>query len=137
MKGLVNAHVNHVAISVSDGEEAVNFYQLFGFKEIRRFSIPKMSAEVIMMDCSGVQLEIFEFKSSKPLPDYRRKIVDDLNVIGTKHFAMSVSDLDSARQALLDAGIDQELNIIMGGGGKRYFFVSDPDGMLVEVIEAG
>lgn len=133
----VSFRFHHVAISVSDRERSVAFYALLGFNELRRFSIPNMGAEVVMMECGLAELEIFEFQSHKPFPEYRRNIVDDLTVLGTKHFAMSVSDLDAARQQLLGAGLGQELKIIMGGGGKRYFFISDPDGLLIEVIEAG
>jgi glyoxylase I family protein len=61
----------------------------------------------------------------------------DVHVIGTKHFALGVNDIEEAKEFVLKNKIANNIEIKNGKLGKPYFFIKDPDGMLVEIIENG
>lgn len=58
---------------------------------------------------------------------------------GYGHLAVSVDDLDAERARMDAAGIDAEpiKELRNGAFTARYFFVTDPDGYAIEVIERG
>lgn len=45
-----------------------------------------------MLQLGNIYIEIFHFDEVTPLPDYRKEVMSDLHVEGTKHFAFGVKD---------------------------------------------
>jgi len=126
----------HVAISVSDLDKSIKFYEdMFDLKCKKRFRIPSLNAEACFLNRENFTLELFEFPNAEPLPDYRKTLVSDLRTIGVKHFALKVNDIEATFMALKEKEIELATQITLGGSGLRYFFVKDPDGILIEVIE--
>ncbi|MCB0880625.1 MAG: VOC family protein [Thermoleophilia bacterium] len=58
---------------------------------------------------------------------------------GYGHLAVSVDDLDAEHARLSDAGLDPKPVKDMRNGDftARYFFVTDPDGYAIEVLQRG
>lgn len=129
--------VNHVAISVTNREESIEFYQKFGFKEFKSWKAEDESIFIDMLKLNDTVLEIFCYKNNTQLPETAKSTATDLPVIGTKHFALGVEDIERAKQFVIENKICKDVNIKVGRLGKPYFFISDPDDILVEIIENG
>ena len=71
-----------------------------------------------------------------PLPEHCEDNSKDLNGWGTKHFGLCVKDISKAATKIVELGILESLPEIKTGRlGRDYFFVKDPDGINVEIIE--
>jgi glyoxylase I family protein len=128
----------HVAMSVSDLDRSVKFYSdFFDLKCQKRFRIPALNAEACFLKGGNMTLEVFTFPNAEPLPSYRKTLISDLRTIGVKHFALNVDDIEATFKALKDKRVEIATQVTLGGSGLRYFFIKDPDGILVEVIENG
>jgi len=127
---------HHVALSVGDVERSTDFYKLFGFEERASWTSDDGSLTVthLVLDDRAV-LELFCYRESRPLPKVHGDNATDLPIIGTKHFALHASDLEQAQAELAQAGVRIASDIVAGRTGVRYFFVKDPDGILVEVVD--
>lgn len=113
--------VHHIAIIVSD-EKSVMFYQKLGFREYRR--IIRESDIIVLMKGNGIELEVFV----DPRHPQRSTVQEPL---GLRHFALQVDSIENALEDLsMEAGsIERDWN------GIRYCYVSDPDGLLIELHE--
>jgi glyoxylase I family protein len=81
-------------------------------------------------------LELFCYADYQPAPDTIHSTKTDLPIIGTKHFGLKVDSIEAAREDLAAKGIvDKDIAITQGRTGPRYFFIEDPDGILVEIAE--
>ena len=127
--------VVHVAISVSDIKKSVEFYKKFGFVEFKSWDAVDESIKIRMLKLNEIILEIFCYKNYIELPKTATSTATDLPVLGTKHFALGVTNIEKAKKWVLENKIAEEININIGRLGKPYFFIKDPDGILVEIIE--
>ena len=128
-------NINHVAISVTNIEKSKAFYKKFGFKEFKQWRADDENIKINMLKLGNTILEIFCYKEYKELPESAKMVATDLPVLGTKHFALGVDDIDKAKEFVIKNEICKEVDIRKGRLGKRYFFIQDPDGILVEIIE--
>ena len=128
-------NVVHVAISVSNIEKSIDFYKRFGFKEFKSWDAEDESIKIRMLKLNDFILEIFCYKNYIELPETANSTATDLPVLGTKHFALGVSNIEKAKRWVLENKIADEVTINVGRLGKPYFFIKDPDGILVEIIE--
>lgn len=81
-------------------------------------------------------LELFCYKEYKPAPEATHATATDLPIIGTKHFGLQVDSINRAKEELIKKGLaDTDTVITTGRTGPLYFFIKDPDGILVEIIE--
>lgn len=128
--------ISHVALSVSNLDNSVEFYKKFGFKISREWSAADDSLRIVHLLLNGLLLELFCYKNFNKSPEYIKNLSTDLPVVGTKHFALGVKSIDEAYSDLLDKCIiTSDKKITLGRLGKKYFFIADPDGILVEIIE--
>lgn len=125
----------HVAISVTDIEKSIEFYKMFGFKEFKSWNAEDDSIKIATLKLNNTVLEMFCYKEYTELPEIQKDIATDLPIIGTKHFALGVENIDEAKEFVIYNNICKSVNIKKGRLGKKYFFISDPDGILVEIIE--
>lgn len=128
-------NVNHVAISVTNSERTIEFYKRFGFKEFKEWKAEDESIKINMLKLNNTVLEIFCYKEYRELPETANTTATDLPVLGTKHFALGVEDIEKAKEFVIKNNICQDVDIKRGRLGKEYFFIKDPDGILVEIIE--
>lgn len=130
-------NINHVAISVTNKEASVEFYKKFGFKEFKSWEAEDESIKIEMLKLENMVLEIFCYQENTPLPETAKRIATDLPVIGTKHFALGVENIEEAKKFVIENNICKDVEIKVGRLGKPYFFIANPDGILVEIIENG
>ena len=121
----------HSMIRVLDEARSVDFYRrALGLDIADRFDFPSFTL-VYMRDAgSSFELELTVNKD--------RTAPYDLGD-GYGHLAVAVEDLQAARQTMLDAGASPgEIKELKSDAlTARFFFVKDPDGYSIEVLQRG
>lgn len=125
----------HVALSVTNIEKSVEFYKKFGFTEFKSYKSEDESIKITTLKLNNIVLEMFCYKEYSELPNTAKTVATDLQVIGTKHFALGVDNIEEAKKFVIKNDICKNVDIKTGRLGKQYFFISDPDEILVEIIE--
>lgn len=127
----------HTAISVKNLARSVAFYgKFFGLKCSEKYTHKKIGLTIAVLRKENVALEFFEFKKCIALPGYRKTLDSDLKTIGVKHFSFGVVDIKGVFKRFKKARVKFETDLSVFDNGKHYFFIKDPDGILVEIMEA-
>jgi catechol 2,3-dioxygenase-like lactoylglutathione lyase family enzyme len=128
--------LSHIALSVSDLARSKEFYLIhFGFECLDEFSLQQDGLTIALLKKDSIILELFAFTQSHPLPEYRQSLGSDLSTIGMKHIAFECKGIDTVFRQFQSAGIVMETPIKAFADGRKYFFIKDPDGILIEFIE--
>jgi len=143
MSGLAFRDFSHITVRVSDMERALAFYRDgLGLREIFdvRLAGPGLEAVTGAKGASGrmvglvvpgqgkvcIELLAFDHPKSERAPQGR--------TTGYSNISLSVSDLDAAYAACLARGL-APLQKPVDVGGVKMFFLADPDGTPIELIE--
>jgi glyoxylase I family protein len=130
-------HLGHVAISVSNINRSISFYRKhFGLKLYRKYVFPDKRLTMALLKKGNITLELFEFKKRKPLPQYRKTLDNDLHTLGVKHFSLETKNIQIVYNKFKKARVKFETELRVFANGKRYFFIKDPDDVLIEIMEA-
>ncbi len=125
---------NHVTISVDNLENTLNFYKKFGF--ILHKEYHDENVDIVMLKLNNMILEIFHYIENNKLPEHSKNLNKDLKTIGNKHFGLGVKNIEMAKKFIEKNKLnDNEIIINKGRLGKPYFFIKDPNGILMEIIE--
>lgn len=126
---------HHIALSVSDSKVSADFYKKLGFEELSFWPAEDKSLSITHLSLNGLVLELFCYATFKPAPDSIHSTATDLPVIGTKHFGLKTDSIEAARTDLASKEIVAADIEIKQGKWYKYFFVEDPDGILVEITD--
>ncbi|MEX1190185.1 MAG: VOC family protein [Bacteroidia bacterium] len=122
--------IHHIALICSDYQKSKYFYiNILGLtagNEVYRKERQSMKLDLYLNE--QYVLELFTF----PNPPERRSYPE---ACGLRHLAFSVSSLDKVIQNLRKHAIDLPNIRIDEYTGKRFMFISDPDGMPIEFYE--
>ncbi len=136
----------HMGITVENLEESVAFYRdIVGLKELPESSNLDISGEwfdeltenpgaklrVSHLDLAGVQLQLVEYAAAggERLPLKHK-------MIGNPHLCIDMQDIAERHAALVADGRYKVSPIVtIGDTPIRSFYVTDPNGVLVEFIE--
>jgi catechol 2,3-dioxygenase-like lactoylglutathione lyase family enzyme len=131
----VNFRPHHVALTVNNTTESIGWYQSkLGFKVIHKYN--KHGMEITQLKLENVRLELFCYgKDTKPRPNYRKALMDDLHVMGTKHLCIEVDDIDEMIKKLRAKDVEFATKIDTAGFGGRYIFIKDCNGILIEFYQ--
>lgn len=89
-----------------------------------------------MLKLENMILEIFHYNDNYELPEHSKNLAIDLKTVGNKHFGLGVKDIDEAKRFVETNKLnDSKITITNGRLGKPYFFIKDPNGILMEIIE--
>ena len=126
--------LHHIAILCSEREASLRFYETLGFAVYESHVRPERNDEVIFMeqqecvDGPGIVLELF-------ISEKHPQRVSNPEAYGLRHLALRISDAQTVREKLMDAGYAPEPIRTDTFNGKRLFFVKDPDGLPIELHE--
>lgn len=125
---------NHTTISVDDLDKTLNFYEKFGFIIHKEYH--DENVDIVMLKLNNMILEIFHYIENDELPTHSKDLGVDLRTIGNKHFGIGVKNINEAKEFVENNGLSDDKIIINNGRlGKPYFFIKDPNGILMEIIE--
>ena len=131
---------SHVCIGVSDVDRSLDFYKrVFGMDVVFDVELEGASLEEVTGGAGskgrmvgglvgGVMLELLSFG-----PGRRPDRVTDGTPLGYTNISVSVPDLDAAHRQVAELGAEPDP--IVEIAGVRMFFLADPDGTAIEVIE--
>jgi len=124
------AKLIHSMIRVQDLARSLAFYQRgFGLAESHRLEFPSFSLVYLREPVSGFEIELTWNKGQAEPYTHGS---------GYGHMAFAVADLAAQRELLLGlgypAGDIKSLNA--PNGAAKFFFITDPDGYKVEVLES-
>ncbi len=122
----------HSMIRVLDGDRSIQFYRkAFGLKVADRLDFPEFTLVYLSNEESGFEVELTVNKG--------RTEPYDLGD-GYGHLAVSVDDLDAEHKRFEAEGLNPRRLVEFAPAGERiarFFFVADPDGYQIEVLERG
>lgn len=122
----------HSMIRVLDEARSVDFYErAFGLKVADRLDFDSFTLLYLSNDETGFELELTVNKG--------RTEPYDLGD-GYGHLAVSVADLDAEHARLTELGLAPRKLVDFAPGGEviaRFFFIADPDGYQIEVLQRG
>ena len=121
----------HTMLRVTDLERSVEFYtEVLGLREQRRKVLEKADATLVFLVDEQGQHAI-ELTHNHDGRSY--ELGDQFG-----HLAFGVADLESARDSLEGFGLSFDRGPYqVSEGGPRIAFIHDPDGVELELIEAG
>ncbi|MBY0135051.1 VOC family protein [Paracoccus yeei] len=124
------AKMIHSMIRVLDEARSVDFYgQAFGLRVAQRLDFDSFTLVYLSNDETGFELELTINKD--------REAPYDLGD-GYGHLAVSVEDVDAEHARLTALGLAPRKLVDFAPGGEviaRFFFVADPDGYQIEVLQ--
>ncbi|MGQ3215288.1 MAG: VOC family protein [Shinella sp.] len=122
----------HSMIRVLDDARSVEFYnRAFGLKVAQRFDFETFT--LVYMSNGECEFEVELTINKGRTEPYT---LGD----GYGHLAVSVSDLDAEHARMTEAGLNPNKIVEFnrdGGLLARFFFVTDPDGYKIEVLQRG
>jgi len=126
------AKMIHSMIRVLDESRSVDFYnKAFGLEVADRLDFESFTLVYLSNEKTGFELELTINKGrSEP---YDRGD-------GYGHLAVSVEDVDAEHKRLGDLGLSPRKLVDFAPGGEviaRFFFIEDPDGYEIEVLQRG
>ena len=128
--------IHHIAITVKDIKKSISFYEKLGFREVFHWISEDKTLEIVNMKLGDIFLEIFSFSSYKEIPELHRDLWENLKIIGVKHFALKTEKIEKTLEYLKKEGIaDKDTKVNKGRTGILYFFIKDPDGIFVEIVQ--
>lgn len=121
----------HTCYRVLDLEKSLDFYQNgLGFQVAEELDYPDDQFTLVYLELEdgGAQLELtYNYDREEPYEIGN----------GYGHIAISSADLEETRKHLEDKGYGDQCGKTMelSDGAARYFFVTDPDGYKIEIIQ--
>jgi glyoxylase I family protein len=120
---------DHVGIIVSDVDCSKAFYRALGFEPDSEYD--DGTKTLVFLKAPGLRLELFCYRETP-----RVSPVVGERVLGFRHLAFRVDDIDEAVGRLIDAGIlAPETTVREVPGLARLVFVKDPDGIEIEIMQ--
>jgi glyoxylase I family protein len=122
--------IHHIAIICSDFQKSKHFYtQILGLEVLQEVYREKRQSHKLDLALNGYYaVELFSF----PNPPKRTSHPE---AAGLRHLAFEVDDIEKTRRYIISNNIEAEKIRTDEYTGKRFFFISDPDGLPIEFYE--
>ncbi len=123
--------VHHVSLVVNNIDDALRFYSILGFSDKYIYRDADGKVEIHHLKNTNFIIELFKYK----IGSESIGITNNETKIGIEHFSMQVEDIDNAFEELSKQNVNILTPITAGRTGINYFFISDPDGNKIEIVE--
>ena len=124
------AKMIHTMLRVLDLDRSIDFYQkAFNLREKRRHDFEKFSLVYMGNDETDYEIELTLNRGTSEAYSHGN---------GYGHIAVCVDDLDAEHNRIKSLGFEPRDIVAFSPGGDllaRFFFIRDPDGYEIEVIE--
>jgi len=122
----------HTMIRVLDLDRTIAFYrEAFGLEEADRFDFDDFTLVYLSNDEDDFEVELTLNKGQTEPYDLGN---------GYGHLAVSVDDVEAEHQRFQEAGYEPRRLVELEKDGQvlgKFFFVADPDGYQIEVLQRG
>lgn len=118
---------HHVAITCSNYQRSLEFYEKLGFTVLRRAWREAHQDYLTMLRCGEITLELFEDPHAPQQPNSSQ--------LGLRHLAFRVENVEETAAQLNGMGIETEPIREDKINGGRLTFFRDPDGLPLELHE--
>ncbi len=124
--------IHHIAIISSNYEVSKDFYvNKLGFEVLGEVYRAERKSYKLDLALNGhYQIELFSFENPVPRPSRPE-------AAGLRHLAFEVNDVEEVVAILNEKGIETEPIRSDEFTGKKFTFFMDPDGLPLEIYEAG
>lgn len=125
-------NIHHVAVICSNYAVSKHFYtEVLGLTVLAETYREERQSHKLDLALNGLYvIELFSFPNPPPR-------VSQPEACGLRHIAFGVDDVEKMRTHILASHIDAEPIRVDEYTNKRFFFISDPDGLPVEFYESG
>ncbi|MBP5490674.1 MAG: hypothetical protein J6Y10_08770 [Lachnospiraceae bacterium] len=113
-------------------EQSMAFYQRLGFREYYTYSDDNVLIEHLKN--REIILELFCYKTFSQYVYEPSRLSKHSDIIGYEHFSLAVESIREAYDSLQDC-VERGSTITMGRTGIKYFFIVDPNGSRIEIVE--
>lgn len=131
---MLSYNIHHISINVIDIAKSISFYEVLGFKECYRFISDDESVSIIHLESNGFIIELFYYDDTADL-DERKECLFLSKKLGVNHFSFCVRNINDAYSHLFNEGVKILCPITSGRTGISYFFISDPDNNIIEIVQ--
>lgn len=119
----------HTCVRVKDLEQSLDFYKnVLGFEENRRLDYPDYEFTLVYLSLPGSDYEL------ELTYNYDQQEEYDLGN-GYGHIAIGVDDLEQTHQEFKKKSNTVQDIKELSDGAAKFFFIQDPDGYKIEVIQ--
>lgn len=130
---MLDFKIHHISINVSNLASSLNFYYSLGFVECHKYCSADDSIKIIHLSKDKFILELFHYSvapTTKTIPNN----IEHNAFVGIEHFSLHTTNIENAYKAL-NKYIMPDNGIQLGRTGIRFFFINDPDGNRIEIVE--
>ena len=138
MKNGLYLKPHHVGISVANMEESISWYQKhLDFELVWCRDFPPINTKIAFLKHGDFQVELFEHSDTKPLADYRKHPLTDIQFQGTKHICFVMENgLEALHERLITEGVDVAMSLRESPPKDALMcFIRDNTGNLIEIIQ--
>jgi len=125
--------IHHVSINVCDLLKSQSFYQFLGFIDCYNYCSDDGGVKIVHLIKNNFIIELFSY-SCAPTNKTISCNVEHSDIIGIDHFSLQTDNIEKA-YILLKKYMQYDNGIQVGRTGIRFFFIIDPDGNRIEVVE--
>jgi catechol 2,3-dioxygenase-like lactoylglutathione lyase family enzyme len=120
--------IEHVAITVRDLQETIDFYAKLGFKPTQRSETPTQTIQ--FLEAGQARLEVFIPKATVTIPPELAQ-----SDVGIKHIALKVDDLSKSYEEAKARGVVFNAEPRRLPSGSVTTSLKDPNGILLQLIQ--
>lgn len=122
--------LHHIDIWANNVNDSLRFYQALGFKKVNEFDNIEKNKKIILLELDNILLEIKHHYEDNC--EHNKVICGD-----NKIFGLSVDNINDAKLFIENKKLTSEkIDIQTGILGQKYFLIHDPNGILIEFIQA-
>ena len=139
--------LTHIGICVSDWERALRFYRdVLGFTYLSELQVAgepsntllrlrNVELRAIYLERDGTRIELLHYASPGRHGDGQTR---PMNRLGLTHLSLRVDNLAETLETLKRANVNilDETHIDIPAFGAAAVFIADPDGTLIELVQA-